>query len=193
MVLSRIEFIAMNNPVRRLIQKHFEFRKFQKMGLVDTGMDILEIGCGSGYAAVLLSKLNLKSYVGIDLMPEQIMIAGKRKLPGYEFIVMDATDLGRFSSGSRDIVVIFGILHHIPEWRKVLAECGRVLKKGGMIFLDEPGGRLLRPWDRIFRLGHPEEGYFTLEELGREIEKAGFTITGHAKYFGFGIYAGRKG
>jgi ubiquinone/menaquinone biosynthesis C-methylase UbiE len=84
------------------------------MGLL-TGQegDILEIGCGSGYGAVLLSELRPKSYVGIDLMPEQIALAHQRRLPNAEFMVQDAAQLP-FADESKDVVVIFGVLHHIP-------------------------------------------------------------------------------
>ena len=107
MKLSDIEFKAMNNPLRRFIQKHLEFRNFRSLGLVDKNMNILEIGCGSGYGAVLLSTLQPKSYIGIDLMPEQISLTGQWRLPGYEFKTMDASDMRDIASQSRDIIVIF--------------------------------------------------------------------------------------
>ena len=120
MRLSDIEFKAMNNPLRRYFQKHIEFRNFRWLGLTVKHKNILEIGCGSGYGAVLLSTLEPRSYIGIDLMPEQIALTGQWHLPGYTFRVMDAADMQEILSISKDIIVIFGILHHIPQWREVV-------------------------------------------------------------------------
>jgi len=178
MRLSAIEFKAMNNPLRRFFQKHVEFRNFQWLGLTDTDQDILEIGCGSGYGAVLLSILKPGSYIGIDLMPEQI---------GYEFKVMDAAAMPEVSSNSKDIVVIFGILHHIKNWREVIKECRRVLTAGGRLFIEEPNGSVVRNFDRLFHWGHPDSD-FSLPALEKEFAGNGFKIIRSRRLLGFGTY-----
>jgi len=154
MRLSDIEFKAMNNPVRRLFQKHIEFRNFRWLGLTEKYKNILEIGCGSGYGAVLLSSLEPSSYLGIDLMPEQISLSSQWNLQKYTFKVMDATNLKEIPAMAKDIIVIFGILHPIPRWREVIKECRRVLIKGGSLFVEEPDGNVIRNFDRLFRWGH---------------------------------------
>jgi ubiquinone/menaquinone biosynthesis C-methylase UbiE len=47
-------------------------------------------------------------------MAEQVEKA-RQRYPQYEFLVQDATNLSQFADGSKDVVVIFGVLHHIPE------------------------------------------------------------------------------
>lgn len=192
MRLSRIEFLAMNNPIRRFIQRRVEFKNFQEMGLVDPDRDILEIGCGSGFGAVLLADLRPRSYVGIDLMPEQIKLAERKSLAGYRFLVMDATDLKIFPDRSKDYVVVFGILHHMPEWRMALKEIYRVLRPGGKLFIEEPDGIMLKKFDRIFHWGHPKEAGFTLDEFEMEIIENGFAITSRKYLLSFGIYCAEK-
>ncbi len=187
MKLSPIEFKAMNNPLRRFFQKQVEFRNFQSLGLTEQNKDILEIGCGSGYGAVLLSTLQPKSYIGVDLMPEQIALTGQWHLSGYEFKLMDASDMKEIPSQSRDIIVIFGILHHIPEWRKVIRECRRILIRGGKLFVEEPNGRLIRDFDRLFHWGHPASD-FDLADLEEELAHHHFNILRGRKVFGFGTY-----
>ena len=100
--MKGLKMRTMNNPLRRYIQKHFEFRLFQEMGLTGTGKRILEIGCGSGYGAELLSRLRPASYVGIDLMPEQIELTRGIDLPNTQLAVMDATDLSAFGINRKD-------------------------------------------------------------------------------------------
>lgn len=192
MELSRQEFRAMNNPFRRFVQKHVEFRILRSMGLAGADQDILEIGCGSGYGAVLLSKLRPRSYVGIDLMEEQIELARKLELPGSIFSVMDATDLSAFDDESKDLVVIFGILHHIPRWRRVLEETHRVLRAGGGLYVEEPDSPLIRVFDRVFGFRHPDPNLFGLEMLEGELRRSGFSLLRRWRIGGFGLYGARK-
>jgi SAM-dependent methyltransferase len=178
----------MNNPVRRFFQRRVEFPTFRRMGLEAGGKDVLEIGCGSGYGAVLLSSLQPRSYIGIDLMAEQIELARRIELPGAVFHIMDATDLAAFEDASKDLVVIFGILHHIPRWPQVIEEAHRVLRTGGEIFLEEPSEAMIHPWDRLFKWGHPPDAQFGLAALERELECAGFALEQRKKRHFFGYY-----
>ncbi|MBP7584883.1 MAG: class I SAM-dependent methyltransferase [Spirochaetes bacterium] len=191
MKLSKKEFGAMNNSFRRFLQRSYEYPLFKKFGLAEKRKRILEIGCGSGYGAALMAELEPSWYAGIDLMPEQVELARGRNLPGCEFEVMDATDLSRFANGSVDAVVVFGILHHIPEWRKVVGEIWRVLARGGKLFIEEPDGRFVAAWDRLFKWGHPVPG-FRLSELEEVMKRTGFSIRKRRKMFGFGTYAAVK-
>ena len=96
MRLVDAEFHAVNSPTRRFLHRYVEFPCFKSLGLSGQNQDILEVGCGSGFGAVLLSTLQPRSYVGIDLMPEMIELAKKRPgLANAEFLVMDAAEMSR--------------------------------------------------------------------------------------------------
>ncbi|GAB4504682.1 MAG: class I SAM-dependent methyltransferase [Anaerolineales bacterium] len=172
MKLSEVEFRAMNSWWRRWGQAHFELPLFRRLGLEVRGRDVLEIGCGSGYGAFLLNQFQPRSYIGLDVMEEQIEMA-RRKYPQYSFLVQDANDLSRFPAASKDIVIIFGVLHHIPEWRKVIDEIARLLKPDGDFFLEEPRGMDLRLFDFFFRWGHPDSD-FGLKALEAHLNSRGF-------------------
>jgi len=168
MKLSNTEFRAMNTLWRKWGHKYFEIPLFQQLGLDVKNKDILEIGCGNGYGGHLLNQLAPKSYVGLDVMEEQIKIA-RQNYPQYKFILQDATDLSQFADASKDVVIIFGVLHHIPEWRKTIDEIARVLKPDGSLFLEEPRGVDIKFFDLFFRWGHPNTdfGLNALEEYLR--------------------------
>ncbi|MDX1377688.1 MAG: class I SAM-dependent methyltransferase [Anaerolineales bacterium] len=172
MKLSNIEFRAMNAAWRRWGHRYFELPLFQQLGLNVKDKDILEIGCGNGYGAHLLHQLQPRSYIGLDIMEEQIKIA-RRNYPQYQFILQDATDLSLIAKASKDVVIIFGVLHHIPEWRTTIEEIQRVLKPGGQLFLEEPRGLDIKFFDFFFRWGHPNTD-FGLKAMESFLKERGF-------------------
>jgi SAM-dependent methyltransferase len=183
--LSLREFNALNRPWRRWMQRTLDFRLLTHLGVPIRGRDVLEVGCGSGYAAELLATFCPRSYLGIDFMPEQIELALQR-LPGTDFRVLDATDMRAISNASKDTVVIFGALHHIRAWAQAARECARVLRPGGEMYLEEPGRTAILWFDRLFHWEHPI--VFSLDELEACVQQAGFRILKKIRFFGIGIY-----
>ena len=97
MRLSMFEFMAMNNPVRKFIQEHIEFKTFnqylEKRDINLYRKIIMDVGCGSGYSTeLILKKYTPSKLIAFDLMPEQISLAKKRNIP-VDFYVGDATKI----------------------------------------------------------------------------------------------------
>lgn len=165
MRLGRFEFIAMNNPVRRVIQEYIEFRTFnqflEKRNIMLKGRTILDVGCGSGYSSeLILKKHKPKKLIAFDLMPEQISLARKRNIP-VDFFVGDATNM-HFDDQSYSAAFVFGIVHHIPDWQKALDEISRVLEDRGYCLIEKPEARFTS-WLHLEQ-GLEKAGFELLEE-----------------------------
>lgn len=191
MRLSEKEFQMMNNPVKDFLQKHVEFNILRMLGLRDRNKDILEIGCGSGFGAELLSQLKPAAYTGIDLMPEQIELACSRGMKNVDFLLMNAADLGFFSDASRDITVVFRIFHHMPEWRESVKEVFRVLRPGGKFFVVEPI-KLVTLASMFTSMFHPREAIFSGGEFSAELKRAGFIVRRRISILGFNFFYAQR-
>jgi len=63
MKLGNRELATVNSRAFKLFQKYLELPIFTKLGLKVKDRHILEIGCGSGHMAMLLSGMNPQSYM----------------------------------------------------------------------------------------------------------------------------------
>jgi ubiquinone/menaquinone biosynthesis C-methylase UbiE len=163
MRLGRVEFLAMNNWLRRLIQRHLEMPLFMRMlskRQIDLcGRVIMDAGCGSGYStSLILERLAPARLIAFDFMPEQIELARRRSL-GIDFKVGDLRHIEAADSCC-DAVFIFGVLHHISVWQEALTQVARVLKPGGVLLVEEPFARFT---PREFETGLESAGLVILE------------------------------
>lgn len=181
MLMNTIEYWAMNNPLRALVQRHYEAPRLMRLARNKAGR-ILEIGCGQGVGAEIIHHLlDPEVYVGIDLDPRMIRRSEKRAggLPNVRFVEGNVSSLG-FPDACFDIVVNFAILHHVPDWRNALAEVHRTLRVGGEFLFEDlpaetwergigvPSRRIAdHPYDQMFR---KQEFVDELVSLGCEVE-----------------------
>ena len=176
MLLNRVEYVLMNNPVRAAIQRHFEARRLLRMGGAMRGGRALEIGCGRGVGTeLILDVFGAEAVDAFDLDPRMVALARRRLLPRSSRVRQWVGDASAIAAAdeSYDAVFDFGIVHHIPDWRRALAEVHRVLKPGGRFYAEE----VLRPFivHPITRrlLEHPLTDRFDTAGLLVGIEAAG--------------------
>ena len=188
MKLSTREFDAMQMGWRKWYIEKVELKTFRKFGLVIRDADILEVGCGNGYAASLITAQEPRSYTGLDIMPEQLEIARCRGLTNAAFVEGSADDLSRFPEKRFDAVLDFCILHHVEGWRTFFDECHRVLKDGGSIYVADLSKRCIHIVDAILHWGHAESALFTLGEFEAEANRRGFRTVHKANDLGLEGY-----
>jgi len=194
--MNTIEFWAMNNPIRGLIQKYYEVPRLKRLsnGQADA---VLEIGCGQGVGARILHEcFSPRQYVGVDLDSKMISRARKKGqgLANAEFLQGDASSLA-FDDESFDLVVDFGIIHHIPNWQDALTEVHRTLELNGEFLFEELP---LETWEQgIGRplkkiLDHPYDRMFRQREFVDQLQNLGFeTETYEGKPLGFYYFWGK--
>ncbi len=182
MELNKIEFIAMNNPVRRLSQKYIEFKRFEKYISKQniTLSTILDAGCGSGYSSKLIAqRFHPKELISFDYMPEQIATA-KRKNPYAKYYIDDITAIDQ-PTEKFDAVFVFETLHHVPNWKQSINELYRVIKKGGYLFICEVNDKGVLFVDKYLKFHHPPEARFSWEEFSKTLIDANFIIEEQSK------------
>jgi SAM-dependent methyltransferase len=93
------------------------------------GRTILDVGTGTGRAAILLA-LRGAVVTGVDASAEMLAVARRRAADrgaGVTFVTGDAHGLG-FEDRSFDAVVCLRVLMHTPDWRQSLGELCRVAR-----------------------------------------------------------------
>ena len=143
------------------------------------GMQILELGCGTGYLTKKLAGTGA-SVTAIDISPELLKVARAECADAnVNFMVENACAM-TFPDETFDSVIGSSVLHHLDVPR-VLAEIRRVLRPGGTLYFTEPN--LLNPQIALQkkipalkrRMGDsPDETAFFRWQLRNKLRAVGF-------------------
>jgi 2-polyprenyl-3-methyl-5-hydroxy-6-metoxy-1,4-benzoquinol methylase len=107
------------------------------------GIEVLEVGCGSGRALNLMASEFLKSnFVGYDLSEEAIgraqSDATKLGLKNISFVVKDVSNIGE--SEHFDLIAAFDAIHDQAKPDKVLREIAKALRPEGTFLMQDISG-----------------------------------------------------
>lgn len=111
------------------MHEYFDYDSF-------AGKRVLEIGVGQGTDLMQFAKAGAECH-GVDITDNHLDLTQRNfELHGKRVDLRraDATALP-FPDDHFDCVYSFGVVHHIPEIERVLAEIRRVLKPGGMLMV----------------------------------------------------------
>ena len=104
------------------------------------GIDVIDIGCGSGWAIALLAENFPNShFTGLDISEETIAVANetvkRQNLSNAEFSVHDASD--SFASKKYDLITAFDAIHDQPKPDQVLKNIYEALAAGGTFLMQD--------------------------------------------------------
>jgi ubiquinone/menaquinone biosynthesis C-methylase UbiE len=186
------ERLVVNNPVRVSIQRLI-IKWIKSVTRINPEARVLEMGCGRGAGACLIQEeFNPGLLHAFDLDRQMILMAGRYLKPEHKekisLYVGNVLTLP-YRDEVLDAVFGFGVLHHLLDWRGGLKEIARVLKPGGIYFLEEFYPLLYQNFlaRRIFV--HPEHDRFYSQDLHQALADEGFSIQGLLEQKLLGILA----
>lgn len=91
---------------------------------------ILDNGCGTGFMAQFLREYEV---VGLDISPKMVELAQKR----YSKVFLGDSQNLPFKNSSFQTVINRGVLHHLENPQRAVAEVSRVLVEGGEAVFSE--------------------------------------------------------
>lgn len=97
------------------------------------GRRLLDVGCGNG-TFLSMAKSAGWQVVGFDIDPEAVRVARERGLD---------VRVGNFAAISEpdaafDVITLSHVIEHVEAPRKLLVECRRLLRPGGLLWLETP-------------------------------------------------------
>jgi len=117
-----------------------------------TDLRALDVGCGSGNVTRHLIDLGLYTVSGdvsrkfLELI--ELKFSGTGLCRSLE---LNGRDLTNIDDSTFDLVAAYSVLHHVPDYLHLVKEMCRVLKRGGVIYLDHEANesRYSRPREYV--------------------------------------------
>ena len=175
-------------PIGGLLLEEQERILFEFLGSV-TGAPILDLGTGTGRAAMALARRGAR-VTGVDASKEMLSVARRRADEAglqIDFSDGDAQSLA-FPDATFEDAVCFRLLMHVPDWRLAVRELCRVTSH--RVILDYPSAASTAAAQAAWRsvaaaFGSRVEAYrvFTHGEIASELARHGFRITASHRQF----------
>lgn len=108
---------------------------------------MLDVGCGTGFVISLLVD-TFDEIHGID--PTEAMLERVDTSSGNVTLHRGVAESLPFADDSFDLVTAYSVFHHLADHRPALAEAARVLRSGGVLYVDlEPNRAFWRAIDAV--------------------------------------------
>lgn len=139
----------------------------------------LDIGCGSGNVLKFAEPVFAETF-GLDISLEML-----REFPTKKSLLVrgDVTALP-FKSDEFEVVTCYSLLHHVKDVDKLIEECFRVLKKGGVVYTDNDPNVFFQQafgWWRKMRFAMSKRKF--KKEFGREFYEI-YSLAEYHRNFG---------
>jgi 2-polyprenyl-3-methyl-5-hydroxy-6-metoxy-1,4-benzoquinol methylase len=146
-----------------------------------TARSVLDLGCGSGRGTRLLAS-SIRHVTGLDISHRPLLSA-KKDCPAVGFLQAVCDGPLPFTSGSFDAVYCAEVIEHVFNPSAMVAECHRVLKPKGTLFITTPFHGLIKNlaiatigFERHFDVEGPHIRFFTNKSLLSLLRRNSFVI-----------------
>ena len=143
-------------------------RRYYWAGEYCRGKEALEVACGTGQGVGYLASLARRFAAG-DLSFPLLAIARAHYAGRSNLAQFDAQQLP-FANKVLDVVLILEALYYVPDLEMFFAECGRVLRPGGVLLIGTANKDLFD-----FNPSPHSHRYLGVIELEQELTRHGFT------------------
>jgi SAM-dependent methyltransferase len=138
---GRVQEVFAETSEQRVIPAIVDRILAQYDGLIERleeGIDVLDVGCGSGRALIVMSaKFPNSRFLGVDIAAEGIRTANEESsakgLTNIRFEVKDGADLGFYNQF--DLITTFDAIHDQAAPDKALAQIFSALRKDGVYMM----------------------------------------------------------
>jgi cytosine/adenosine deaminase-related metal-dependent hydrolase/ubiquinone/menaquinone biosynthesis C-methylase UbiE len=145
-----------------------EKRYLEPMLPLAAGLDVVDLGCGTGRWLQILRSAAPRSLLGIDSSPDMLRHA-KRKLNGTAKLVHADGSTVSLAPASADLVLGSFLLSYVEDAQRLLANARVALRENAPLFLTDvhPETILTLGWKRGVR---DESGFQTIRTVERSID-----------------------
>jgi len=164
----------------------FDNKYKQIAGYTDKPGRVLDVGCAYGY--MLQRFPDTFEKFGLDVSEHAIDVA-KKSLPTATFAVGNAEDKLPFDEDFFDIILLNDVLEHLEYPKLALENIQRVLKKGGILYINTPNLNIIRKM--IFKYPDKKEHHislFSYSDLIVLLKNLGFDIVEHWTFLDIFFY-----
>lgn len=133
---------------------------------INNNQTVLDAGCGTGLITNLMALRHPKSkFVGVDFSNSVHYAEQFKKqhnINNVEFNKQDLTEINL--TGTFDVVVCQGVLHHIPDYQTVITKLCDLVRPGGTMLLGlyHPAGKILK---KVFKINYQSHTLYQDQEL----------------------------
>ncbi|MBK7575948.1 MAG: class I SAM-dependent methyltransferase [Ignavibacteria bacterium] len=99
------------------------------------GLRSMDYGCGAGNLTSHLVRLG-HNVTAADVTPSFTKITTALDPAHITPFVLNGSDMHEIESNTFDLIATYSVLHHIPDYLSAIKEMIRVIKPGGIVYLD---------------------------------------------------------
>jgi cytosine/adenosine deaminase-related metal-dependent hydrolase/ubiquinone/menaquinone biosynthesis C-methylase UbiE len=146
------------------------------------GLEVVDIGCGTGRWLARLASLGTASLTGVDSSPEMVQLARQKLGDLAAIYVGDAKSLP-LAADSADVILISFVISYLNDLPEFVREVKRIARVGARVYLSDlhPDTALACNWRRGFKVAESAIEAMTYSRSVREViecfEDQGFKST----------------